>query len=148
MITIAPRFLVKNDFSYNLRIRQHSTQNAMQLKAGDRIPIAELENRAPLQLSVALDEPNLQWSAPFSMSDIGRTHITLERQTPRGKRTYLIRVETHIEGSSIFLYISRETEPWPLKIRNETKLKLAFQQAVSLLRQSFDDGGGGVTDIR
>ncbi len=29
------------------------------------------------------------------------------------------------------MYVTRETEPWPLKIKNETKLKLAFQQAVS-----------------
>lgn len=50
------------------------------------------------------------------------------RQTSRGPREYLSRVEIHIEGSSIFLYVSRETEPWPLKIRNDTSLDLRFQQ--------------------
>jgi len=56
----------------------------------------------------------------------------LQRQTARGSKNYLIKVETHIEGSSIFLYISRETEPWPLKLRNDTNLKFTFQQAVSV----------------
>lgn len=42
-----------------------------------------------------------------------------------------MRVETHIEGSSIFLYISRETDPWPIRIKNDTNMHFEFQQAVS-----------------
>lgn len=30
------------------------------------------------------------------------------------------------------MYISRETEPWPIKLRNNTNLNFTFQQAVSL----------------
>lgn len=52
--------------------------------------------------------------------------------TSHGDKTYLMRIEAHIQGSSIFTYISRETEPWPLKIRNETNLKLTYQQTVRL----------------
>ena len=70
-------------------------------------------------------------SAPFNIADIGRTHLVLERQSTRGSKIYLLRVETHIQGSSIFLYISRETEPWPLKVRNSTDLEFPFQQIVS-----------------
>ena len=44
-----------------------------------------------------------------------------------------MRVEAHIQGSSIWTYISRETEPWPLRIRNETELNLKYQQVVSIL---------------
>ena len=74
-------------------------------------------------------------SAPFNIADIGRTNLTLQRQTARGPKTYLMRVEVHIEGSSIFLYISRETDPWPLKLQNDTNMHLRFQQAVSCQRQ-------------
>jgi vacuolar protein sorting-associated protein 13A/C len=42
-----------------------------------------------------------------------------------------MRVETHIEGSSIFLYVTREGDPWPLKLRNDTGINFTFQQAVS-----------------
>ena len=41
-----------------------------------------------------------------------------------------MRVESHIQGSSIWTYLSRETDPWPIKIRNETNLKLSYQQVV------------------
>ncbi|WVQ62160.1 uncharacterized protein L199_000298 [Kwoniella botswanensis] len=128
VITIAPRFLIKNTFSYPLKIRQHSTQNVIDIAPGERVPIHELQHQAPSQLSMAFDEPNLRWSAPFNMADIGRTHITLQRLTNRGQKTYLLRVDTHLEGSSIFIYVSRDTDQWPLRLRNDTGLSLKFQQ--------------------
>lgn len=57
-----------------------------------------------------------------------------------------MRVETHLEGSSIFLYVSKEKDDaWPLRLRNDTNLSLAFQQIVSafglslLIFQSVND---------
>lgn len=45
-----------------------------------------------------------------------------------------MRVETHLEGSSVFLYVSKENDDaWPLRLRNDTDLSLAFQQMVSVL---------------
>nr|XP_018267277.1 vacuolar protein sorting-associated protein vps13 [Kwoniella dejecticola CBS 10117]OBR89435.1 vacuolar protein sorting-associated protein vps13 [Kwoniella dejecticola CBS 10117] len=128
VITIAPRFLLKNTFEYPLKIRQHSTQNVIDVAPGQRVPLHELQHQAPSQLSMAFDEPNLKWSAPFNMSDIGRTHITLQRHTARGQKTYLLRVDTHLEGSSVFIYLSRDTDQWPLRLRNDTGLALKFQQ--------------------
>ncbi|OCF42293.1 vacuolar protein sorting-associated protein vps13 [Kwoniella heveanensis CBS 569] len=128
VITIAPRFLVKNTLSYALKIRQHSTQNVVDVAPGQRVPVHELQHGAPPQLSMTFDEPNQHWSAPFNIADIGRSYIILERQTSRGLKTYLVRIDTHIEGSSVFCYISRETDNWPLKVRNETGLNLIFQQ--------------------
>ena len=131
MITIAPRFIVKNMFSYALRVRQSSTQNVFALSPGDRVPIHQLQSRAPLQMTVAMDDHDMKWTAPFSMSDIGRTNLVIERQTNRGPKTYLLRVETHLEGSTVFTYVSRETEPWPLRLENQTNVTFTFQQAVS-----------------
>ncbi|WP_348253387.1 hypothetical protein, partial [Salmonella enterica] len=72
--------------------------------------IHELQSGAPTQLSMAFDQPSLKWSAPFNLADIGRTNLALQRMTANhGERTYLMRVEAHIQGSSIFTYISRET---------------------------------------
>ena len=64
------------------------------------------------------------------MNDIGRSHVVLHRQASDGLRKYLVRIETHIQGPSLFIYVSREKEPWPLKIRNDTGLPLTFQQTV------------------
>ena len=128
VITVAPRFIVKNMFSYALKIRQRNTQNLVNLAPGASAPIHQLQSRAPMQFSMTMDEPDLKWTAPFNIADIGRTNLTLDRQTNRGSKTYLMRVETHIEGSTIWLYISRETEPWPLKFENQTGIKITFQQ--------------------
>ena len=61
VITIAPRFMLKNMFQYSLRIRQHSTDKDIVVKKGDIIPIHELQSSAPSQISMAFDEPNLLW---------------------------------------------------------------------------------------
>lgn len=61
VITIAPRFLVKNMFSYALKIRQHSTQKVIDLAPGDRAPLHSLQSRAPPQLAMALDDAGLKW---------------------------------------------------------------------------------------
>jgi vacuolar protein sorting-associated protein 13A/C len=61
VITIAPRFMLKNMFSYSIRIRQHSTNKDLVIKKGDTVPIHELQSGAPAQLSMAFDEPNLKW---------------------------------------------------------------------------------------
>ncbi|WVR05901.1 hypothetical protein IAU60_002927 [Kwoniella sp. DSM 27419] len=142
VITIAPRYMVKNAFSYPLKIRQHGTRNVIDIAPGKRVPIHELQKmNHQNQLSMAFDEPNIKWSAPFNLADIGRTNIVLHRQTHRGPKQYLIRVDTHIEGSSIFTYISRDTDSWPLKVRNETGLSMLFQQ-------TDDDGTNDDRPIR
>ncbi len=63
VITIAPRFLVKNAFSYSLKIRQHSTDKVFDIAPDTRLPLHELQSRAPPQLCMAFDEPNLKWCA-------------------------------------------------------------------------------------
>ncbi|KAL7419546.1 Vacuolar protein sorting-associated protein 13 [Cryptotrichosporon argae] len=129
VITIAPRFLVKNLFSYGIRVRQHGAQDMIAVAPGERMAVHELQRGEPQQLRLAFEGPELKWSAPVNMADIGRTNVTLERTTSSGqKKTYLMRVETHLEGSSIFLFVSRETEPWPLRLRNDTDVPFTFQQ--------------------
>ena len=61
VITIAPRFLVKNMFSYAIKVRQHSTQKVIDLAPEARAPLHELHSRAPPQFAMALDEPSLNW---------------------------------------------------------------------------------------
>jgi vacuolar protein sorting-associated protein 13A/C len=61
VITIAPRYLVKNSLTYGLKIRQHNTQNSIEVAPGQRVPVHELQHRAPAQLSIAFDESNPKW---------------------------------------------------------------------------------------
>jgi vacuolar protein sorting-associated protein 13A/C len=74
-------------------------------------------------------------TTPFNLADIGRTNLKLFRRNANDdNKAYLMRVEAHIQGSSIWTYISRETEPYPLKLRNDTHLAFEFQQVVSVSR--------------
>ena len=41
-------------------------------------------------------------------------------------------MEPHLLDPSMFVYLSRETEPWPLKLRNDTILPLKFYQVVCI----------------
>ncbi|KAL0252508.1 hypothetical protein I308_101900 [Cryptococcus tetragattii IND107] len=129
VITIAPRFLVKNIYSRPIKVRQYGTRHEYSVGVGERVAIHQLQHGAPPQLAMAFDEPNVTWSAPFNIADLGRTNITAKRQSGTTSKTYLMRVETHLEGSSIFLYVSKENDDaWPLRLRNDTDLSLAFQQ--------------------
>lgn len=129
VITIAPRFLVKNSFEHEIHIRQPGSEKVIALAPGERVPLHQLRSRSPPHLAIILpgSSPKTGWSAPFSIADIGRTNLVLKREGNREK-TYLMRVETHIEGSSIFIYISRETDPWPLRLQNDTNYQLSFKQ--------------------
>lgn len=69
-------------------------------------------------------------SAPFNISDIGKSYVTLLRPGSRSGRQYLLQVETHITGSTIFIIVKRETESWPLRLRNDTDTVFSFQQTV------------------
>lgn len=133
MITIAPRFLIKNMFSHGIQVRQNSDPKPLAIvKPNEQKAIRFLGSRDALQLRVAFDTQDggqLAWSAPFNINDIGRTNLRLTRQTSRGTKTYLVRVETHMEGSCLFLFMQREKDPWPIKLRNDTELPFMFKQA-------------------
>lgn len=133
VIYIAPRFLIKNKFSYAIQVRQNSESRILaSIKPGERQAIRYLSNQDALQLRIAFDAPEgdqLKWSAPFNINDLGRTDLRLTRETSRGERQYLVRNETHMEGSSLFLYLSREKDPWPIKLRNDTEITFKFKQS-------------------
>lgn len=140
VIYILPRFLIRNKFSYTIHVRQNSDPKTLAtIKPGERQAIRYLSNRDALQLRIAFDAPEgrqLRWSAPFNINDLGRTDLRLLRDTSRGEKEYLVRNETHMEGSSLFLMLSREKDPWPIKLRNDTEIKFTFKQA-----RGPEDGG-------
>lgn len=61
VITIAPRFLVKNIYSRPIKIRQYGTRQEYSVGVGERIAIHQLQHGAPPQLAMAFDEPNVTW---------------------------------------------------------------------------------------
>lgn len=79
-------------------------------------------------------------SAPFNILDIGRVHVTLRKPAQEGHRSHreLIRVEVLINGPSIFIQLSKETDPWPFRIQNNTDAEIEFCQTVGLASYELD----------
>ncbi|GMK58122.1 hypothetical protein CspeluHIS016_0501540 [Cutaneotrichosporon spelunceum] len=133
VITIAPRFLVKNLFKHAIQVRQTSEPRPLvTVQPNEKKAIRYLGGKGAMQLCIAFDTQDggqLAWSAPFNINDIGRTDIRLTRQGRNGQKTYLARVETHMESASLFLFMQVETDPWPIKLRNDTDMPFMFKQS-------------------
>lgn len=120
-------------FSHSIHVRQNTDPKSLAIvKPNEQKALRFLGAREALQLRIAFDTKDgsqLAWSAPFNINDIGRTDLRLTRQTSRGTKTYLARIETHMEGSCLFLFMQGEKDPWPIRLRNDTDLPFMFKQA-------------------
>ena len=125
VITLAPRFMLVNLFKHPLFVRQYGIQKSIKLPPDARVPLHELNARAPSQLVMGLAETG-EWSTQFNLTDIGRTDLVLPGV--QSNKRCLMRVETHIEGATVFVFLSKESGSWPLKLKNDTQHRFTFQQ--------------------
>ncbi len=135
VVTLTPRYLVRNDSSLTLNFRQYrrDAQSSGPVLPGKRFALTKLSLASSEQLSITIHHPTLVlWSAPINLADVGRVHVRVQDPTSESRREKLFRVDTQIEGSSIFLFVAEETGRWPLQIRNETDFAFRFQQTVCL----------------
>lgn len=125
--------MIENKFKHAIQVRQTSEPRPLAIvQPNERKAIRFLGARDAMQLRIAFDTQDggqLAWSAPFNVNDIGRSNLRLSRQGRNGPKTYLARIETHMEGSSLFVYLQLETDPWPIKLRNDTEMPFMFKQA-------------------
>lgn len=127
VITLAPRFLLRNDCGYPIKVRQYRTHLTMALEPAKRVPWHTFAFNAPTQYVLALDGLSAPWSQPINVADVGKSHVVLREPGPDGKIT-LIRVDTRLEGATVFLFFSEEKSAWPLRLRNETNFRFKFCQ--------------------
>ncbi|KAF8274093.1 hypothetical protein EI94DRAFT_1696360 [Lactarius quietus] len=120
VITLAPRFLVKNNLSEAMCFREHSVvpHGRSVLDPGDRVPLYTLRTRDKL-LTVAFPGMNNQWSPPISIEDIGSVHFRLRRPGERGT-THLIRADIKMDGATIFISLNLADDDWPFLIENDS----------------------------
>lgn len=126
VVTLAPRFVVRNKAGEELCVREPGSSNIMTLKPGGLQPLHALQRSPTKQLALCYPGINNQWSSPFSISDLGTTHVKIAKA---GQRQRLVRVEILIEDATIFLHISMETKNWPFSMRNESDMEFTFHQA-------------------
>jgi len=145
VVSIAPRFIVKNKLSEELQIREPGSSNAVTLKAGELYPLRFLKQTTGQQLSLCFPGVNNSWSSPFDISNMGSIHVKIAKA---GERQKLVRVEVLTEQSIIFLHLSLEGKQWPFSIRNESDQEFLFWQANPNVSEDEEDRGSGWKPIR
>ncbi|KAK4695061.1 vacuolar protein sorting-associated protein 13A/C, partial [Lecanoromycetidae sp. Uapishka_2] len=145
VVTVAPRFVLKNKLKEQINIREPGSNNVMSLKTGELLPLHFLKQAPQKQLCLCFDGVNNQWSSPFNIANVGTVHVKLAKS---GQRQQLIRVEVIMEAATIFLHISIETKHWPFSMRNESDLEFMFHQSNPNIEEDEEDRGTGWKPIR
>ena len=145
VVTVAPRFVVKNKLREDIDIREPGSSRVVKLKPGELFPLHFLKQVPEKQMCFCYPGVNNQWSSPFNISNIGTIHVKIAKA---GQRQQLIRVEVIMEAATIFLHVSIETKHWPFSMRNESDQEFMFYQANPNVEEDEEDQGSGWKPIR
>ncbi|KAI7863658.1 hypothetical protein BDF14DRAFT_1733660 [Spinellus fusiger] len=139
VITITPRFILRNEMDEDIRFREPESRVDNNLASKQRISLYNLRRNAEKQLSIKLPGINNIWSSPFNIQDIGKMHIRLERAD--GTTAMLMRVTTILQDATIFIFLSKEANnKWPYKLVNDTNDPMTFyQEDFMVVRDDFSD---------
>ena len=145
VVTVAPRYILKNKISEAINIREPGSSNVMTIENGDLLPLHFLRNTQHKQLCLSFSGGNSQWSSPFNISNVGTVHVKLAKS---GQRQKLIRIEIILEAATIFLHLSIEHKHWPFSMRNESDTEFMFYQTNPNVAEDEEDRGSGWKPIR
>ena len=145
VVSVTPRFIVKNKLSEEIQIREPGSSDASTLKPGELHPLRFLKQNTGQQLCLCFPGVNNSWSSPFDIANTGSVHVKLAKA---GQRQKLIRVEILMEGAMIFMHLSLETKHWPFSIRNESSQEFLFWQANPNVDEDEEDRSSGWKPIR
>ncbi|KAI1120705.1 hypothetical protein F5Y10DRAFT_272813 [Nemania abortiva] len=126
IVTLAPRFVVKNKIGELINVREPRSSNIMTLEPGALQPLYWLQRSQTKQIALCYPGMDNQWSSPVNISDLGTTHVKIAKA---GQRQRLIRLEVLMEDATIFLHLSVENKAWPFSMRNESDTEFTFYQA-------------------
>ncbi|OBT96470.1 hypothetical protein VE01_05675 [Pseudogymnoascus verrucosus] len=145
VVTLAPRFVLKNRMSEEISAREPGSSELMTLRPGELKALHFLQKSAVKQLCLCFPGLNNQWSSPFTISDLGTTHVKLAKV---GQRQKLVRLEVLMEDATIFLHLSIETKNWPYSMRNESDMEFMFWQANPNIDEEDTEDRSGWRPIR
>jgi vacuolar protein sorting-associated protein 13A/C len=145
VVSIAPRFIVKNKIKEELLIREPGQSDWMTLKDNELLPLRWLRQGGSPQLSLCYPGVNNQWSSPFNISNVGSLHVKLSKT---GQRQKLMRIDVLMEHATIFVHVSVETKHWPFSFKNLSDQEFLYWQQNPNLDEDEDDRGTGFRPIR
>ncbi|KAF8974033.1 vacuolar protein sorting-associated protein 13 [Flammula alnicola] len=129
VITIAPRFLIKNHLPDTIAFREHGVtpRDRSLIESGQRCAFQVLRSGGEKLLTIAYPGLNAHWSPPINIEDLGSVHFRLGR--PGGNTAHdLVRTDIRIEGSTIFIFLNLATGDWPFVIENGSDYSVQFSQ--------------------
>jgi len=145
VVTLTPRFVVKNKIGQALEIREPGSSDVFTLESGELHPLRFLKQTSGQQLCLCFPGVNNTWSNPFNIANVGSVHVKLAKA---GESQKLIRVEILMESATIFVHISLESKHWPFSMRNESDTEFLFWQANPNIEEDEEDHGTGWKPIR
>jgi vacuolar protein sorting-associated protein 13A/C len=145
VVSIAPRFVVKNRINEEILIREPGQSDWMSLQQGQLLPLRWLRQEGSPQLSLCYPGVNNQWSSPFNISNVGNVHVKLSKT---GERQKLMRIDVLMEQATIFIHLSIETKHWPFSFKNMSDQEFLYWQQNPNLDEDEDDRGSGFRPIR
>ncbi|KAF8622462.1 hypothetical protein AX15_006983 [Amanita polypyramis BW_CC] len=138
VITLSPRFLLKNNLSEAITFREHGNMprdNSI-LEPGARCALRVFRADSDKLLTITYPGLDAQWSPPINIADIGAVFFRLRSQG--NSRVHLIRADVQISGATIFVSISPSENWWPFKVENKTDYIVKIRQT-SDFEESYRD---------
>lgn len=145
VVTIAPRYVVKNKLGEEVNLREPGSSDILTLKNGELLPLRFLRQATSHQLSLCYPGVNNAWSSPFDIANVGSVHVKLAKAKQRQK---LIRIDVLMEHATIFLHLTVETKHWPFSMRNESNQEFLFWQANPNVDDDDEDQVAGWKPVR
>ncbi|KAG1054811.1 hypothetical protein G6F43_003196 [Rhizopus delemar] len=123
IVTITPRYVLKNNMTIGLDICEYGTEGLVDLKPGQKTPFYQTSQSQVRWICLRFQEPRSKWSSPFNIQDIGKMYVKIEREG----RQELVRVSVSIKDSTIFVALNEDDE-WPYRIINDSSVDIQFTQ--------------------
>ncbi|KAH9849745.1 vacuolar protein sorting-associated protein 13 [Lenzites betulinus] len=129
VITLTPRFIIKNNFSQPLAFREHGVapRGRATIDPGEKRPLHFLRMGDEKLLTLAIPGLNAQWSPPINLEDIGSVHFRLHAAEGTSQ-IRLMQADVKIEGPTIFVFLNEATEGWPFTIENDSDHSFSLSQ--------------------
>lgn len=130
VITLAPRFLIKNVLQEAITFREHGgvLRDRHVLESGERQAFMAFRKGAEKLLTFAFPGLDAQWSPAINIEDIGAVNLRLRRPGSNTREFLLVQVDIRIEGSTIFVIISPADKGWPFEIENYSDYIVSISQ--------------------
>ncbi|KAG0346597.1 hypothetical protein BG004_001308 [Podila humilis] len=125
IVTITPRFILKNNLDEDLNFREFGSSNVTLLPAHQRVPLRYLRQGQQKLLSLRLPGVTSRWTAPFNIDEMGKMHVTILRSDGVVE---LIRVHVMMEVATVFIVLNKEEGRWPYRIDNKSSWDITFCQ--------------------